>query len=130
MWLSSRKKYKYKGLIAYRKKILRKSQDRKTTVNREGSLSIPVLARKVSRVGIKTKKPPLLGSNGGSCIGLASTYSPATSDAVPSALAGLTALFGKGRGDPRRQRHQRLFAQDFSLAYFFCQLTMLGKKQW
>jgi hypothetical protein len=25
--------------------------------------------------------------------------------AVPSALAGLTSLFGMGRGDPRRHRH-------------------------
>ena len=28
---------------------------------------------------------------------------------VPSALAGLTALFGMGRGDPRRYSHLKLF---------------------
>ena len=28
---------------------------------------------------------------------------------VPSALAGLTALFGMGRGDPRRYSHLKIF---------------------
>ena len=35
---------------------------------------------------------------------VASTYSPAV--AVPSALVGLTSLFGMGRGGPHRNRHQ------------------------
>ena len=39
-------------------------------------------------------------------IALAPTYSPEASTSVPSALTGLTALFGMGRGDPRRYRHQ------------------------
>ena len=34
---------------------------------------------------------------------MASTYSPAV--AVPSALVGLTSLFGMGRGGPHRNRH-------------------------
>ena len=29
-------------------------------------------------------------------------------DQVPSALAGLTSLFGMGRGDPRRYRHHKV----------------------
>ncbi len=33
----------------------------------------------------------------------AATYSPTS--AVPSALAGLTSLFGMGRGEPRRYNH-------------------------
>jgi hypothetical protein len=35
---------------------------------------------------------------------------------VPSALAGLTALFGMGRGDPRRYSHLKVFkAQSLKL---------------
>lgn len=36
------------------------------------------------------------------------TYSP-TGTAVPSAQAGLTSLFGMGRGEPRRNNHLKLF---------------------
>ena len=38
----------------------------------------------------------------------ATTYSP-TINAVPSAQAGLTTLFGMGRGGPRRYSHQKAF---------------------
>ena len=44
----------------------------------------------------KKRLPP--NGNKRSCIVLASTYSPGTSVQVPSALAGLTTLFGMGRG--------------------------------
>ena len=43
---------------------------------------------------------------------LATTYAPALG-AVPSALAGLTTLFGMGKGDPRRYGHQQNFEQRF-----------------
>lgn len=42
-------------------------------------------------------------------IELAPTYSPGTTIPVPSALAVLTTLFGKVRGEPRRKRHQHVF---------------------
>ncbi len=31
--------------------------------------------------------------------------------AVPSAMAGLTSLFGKGRGEHRRQYHHKILSQ-------------------
>ena len=37
----------------------------------------------------------------------ATTYSP-TINAVPSALTGLTSLFGMGRGGPRRYSHLKI----------------------
>ena len=43
---------------------------------------------------VKTKKPSDLSE--GFCLKSATTYSP--TNAVPSALAGLTSLFGMGRG--------------------------------
>src|SRR5690606_34780963 len=45
------------------------------------------------------------------------TLPPVT--AVPSALAGLTSLFGMGRGDHRRYRHLKVFN------LFFCITTYL-----
>ena len=36
---------------------------------------------------------------------------------VPSALAGLTALFGMGRGDPRRYSHLKIFVGAQNLVY-------------
>ena len=38
----------------------------------------------------------------------ASTYSPTVKTAVPSAQAGLTSLFGMGRGGPCCYRHPKL----------------------
>ena len=38
---------------------------------------------------------------------VASTYSPTLKRAVPSALAGLTSLFGMGRGGPCCYRHPK-----------------------
>src|SRR5690606_19535577 len=56
-----------------------------------------------TKKGPKSKKP-CLGSRQGSCkIGRRPTLPPVT--AVPSALAGLTSLFGMGRGGHRRYRH-------------------------
>ena len=37
---------------------------------------------------------------------------------LPLALTGLTSLFGMGRGDPRRHRHQKLLIFDFRLMIF------------
>ena len=36
---------------------------------------------------------------------------------VPSALAGLTALFGMGRGDPRRYSHLKIFVGTQNLVF-------------
>ena len=41
-------------------------------------------------------------------IKVASTYSPTLKRAVPSALVGLTSLFGMGRGGPHCYRHLKL----------------------
>lgn len=52
----------------------------------------------------------MVTTDGGFCyIELAPTYSPGTTIPVPSALAVLTTLFGKVRGEPRRKRHQHVF---------------------
>ena len=52
-----------------------------------------------------TKKPNLYGVG---YIKMASTYSPTVKTAVPSAQAGLTSLFGMGRGGPCCNRHLKL----------------------
>ena len=45
---------------------------------------------------------------------MASTYSPTLKRAVPSALVGLTSLFGMGRGGPHCYRHlKRLISLSF-----------------
>jgi hypothetical protein len=54
---------------------------------------------------IQTKKAVPFGNG---FIKVASTYSPTLKNAVPSALAGLTSLFGMGRGGPRCYRHLKL----------------------
>ena len=43
---------------------------------------------------------------------------------VPSALAGLTTLFGMGRGDPRRSKHHYFYD---NVQYFNKELTNMGK---
>ena len=53
---------------------------------------------------INTKKP-VTNSCNGFFIKVASTYSPTLKRAVPSALVGLTSLFGMGRGGPYCYRH-------------------------
>ena len=47
---------------------------------------------------------------------MASTYSPTLKRAVPSALVGLTSLFGMGRGGPHCNRHLKssILIADFS----------------
>ena len=62
---------------------------------RSVKLALNKLEGEISR--IKTKKPSTANRKGLK-FELAPTYSPGTSDPVPSALAGLTALFGMGRG--------------------------------
>ena len=56
--------------------------------------------------GIKQKIPTICMI--GILIKAASTYSPTLKRAVPSALTGLTSLFGMGRGGPRCYRHLKL----------------------
>ena len=46
---------------------------------------------------------------------VASTYSPTLKRAVPSALAGLTSLFGMGRGGPRCYRHLKRVIDRFQI---------------
>jgi hypothetical protein len=50
----------------------------------------------------KTKNPDCFHNRD---LKVASTYSPTFKKAVPSAQAGLTSLFGMGRGGPCRNRH-------------------------
>ena len=53
------------------------------------------------------QKPPTVFTVGGFKKS-ASTYSPTVKTAVPSAQAGLTSLFGMGRGGPCCYRHPKL----------------------
>src|ERR1700743_2231368 len=46
--------------------------------------------------------------------------------AVPSALAGLTSLFGMGRGGHRRYRHLNFFWLIGSLVHLFISMSMLA----
>ena len=39
--------------------------------------------------------------------------------AVPSAQAGLTSLFGMGRGEPRRNNHLRFLRDRISIALYY-----------
>ena len=48
-------------------------------------------------------------------IKVASTYSPTLKRAVPSALTGLTSLFGMGRGGPRCNRHLKRVIDRFQI---------------
>ena len=45
--------------------------------------------------------------------------------AVPSAQAGLTSLFGKGRGGPHRYNHHKIFIQSFTEHYFLPSFLMV-----
>ena len=48
---------------------------------------------------------------------------------VPSALAGLTALFGMGRGDPRRYSHLKVLSlADRLIGPTIISLTVLAKE--
>ncbi len=58
------------------------------------------------RGGSEQKTPTILANVG--VIKAASTYSPTLKRAVPSAQAGLTSLFGMGRGGPCCYRHPKL----------------------
>ena len=58
---------------------------------------------------------------------MASTYSPTLKRAVPSALAGLTSLFGKGRGGPCCYRHRNHKYLKFLIPYYRLQITDLCK---
>ena len=60
--------------------------------------------------GINAKNPYQLPDKG--FIKVASTYSPTLKRAVPSALTGLTSLFGMGRGGPRCNRHLNSLSPD------------------
>lgn len=40
---------------------------------------------------------------------MAATYSPRDNTQVPSAMRGLTSLFGKGRGEDPRNNHHKIF---------------------
>ena len=46
-------------------------------------------------------------------IKVASTYSSTLKRAVPSALVGLTSLFGMGRGGPHCYRHLKLLNDEY-----------------
>ena len=66
------------------------------------------LIRKIltNKPWIQTKNPDTGYVSG--LLKVASTYSPIRERTVPSALAGLTSLFGMGRGGPRCYRHLKL----------------------
>ena len=48
-------------------------------------------------------------------IKVASTYSSTLKRAVPSALVGLTSLFGMGRGGPHCYRHLKLLNDEYGM---------------
>ena len=46
---------------------------------------------------------------------MAATYSPRDNTQVPSAMRGLTSLFGKGRGEDPRYNHHKIFVRIHTL---------------